>query len=149
MMAGFDSNTGTAGYHRHLQIPVNFRGRRIKLLFDGVYSRAEVWLNGERVGSHEGRFSRFELDVTRAAQVGGDNLLALLVREITLSSHLDNMSYYANFPLTGIFRPFRLFSLPETHVPRFHVQTVFDSNYRDGTLSVGLSMENESGQEVR
>ena len=148
IMAGFDSNTGTGGYRRHVQIPVNFRGRRIKLLFDGVYSGAEVWLNGERVGSHEGGFSPFELDVTHAAHVGGDNLLALLVREKTLSSHLDNMSYYANFPLTGIFRPVRLFSLPETHVRRFHVQTVFDANYRDGTLSVDLSMENESGHEV-
>ena len=148
IMAGFDSNTGTGGYRRHVQIPPNFLGRRIKLVFDGVYSGAEVWLNGQRVGSHEGGFSPFELDVTRAAHVGGDNLLALLVREKTLSSHLDNMSYYANFPLTGIFRPVRLFSLPETHVRRFHVQTVFDSNYRDGTLSVDLSMENESGQEV-
>ena len=148
IMAGFNSNTGTGGYRRHVQIPANFRGRRIKLVFDGVYSGAEVWLNGERVGSHEGGFSPFELDVTRAAHVGGDNLLALLVREQTLSSHLDNMSYYANFPLTGIFRPVRLFSLPETHVRRFHVQTVFDSYYRNATLSVDLTMENESPHEI-
>jgi hypothetical protein len=126
IMEGFDSNTGTGGYRRHLQIPTNFRGRRIKLIFDGVYSGAEVWLNGQRVGSHEGGFSPFELDVTSASHVGGDNLLALLVREKTLSSHLDNMSYYANFPLTGIFRPVRLLSLPETHVRRLHVHTVFD-----------------------
>jgi hypothetical protein len=44
IMAGFDSNTGTGGYRRHVQIPANFRGRRIKLLFDGVYS-------GQRSGS--------------------------------------------------------------------------------------------------
>jgi hypothetical protein len=148
IMAGFNSDTGTGGYRRHVQIPANFRGRRIKLVFDGVYSGAEVWLNGERVGSHEGGFSPFELDVTRAAHVGGDNLLALLVREQTLSSHLDNMSYYANFPLTGIFRPARLFSLPETHVRRFHVQTVFDSYDRNATLSVDLTMENESPREI-
>jgi hypothetical protein len=148
MMEGFDSNTGTGGYRRHVQIPASFRGRRIKLVFDGVYSGAEVWLNGERVGSHEGGFSPFELDVTRAAHIGGDNLLAVLVREKTLSSHLDNMSYYANFPLTGVFRPARLLSLPETHVRRLHVQTVFDSNYRNSTLVVDLSMENESNREI-
>ena len=58
------------------------------------------------------------------------------------------MSYYANFPLTGIFRQVRLFSVPETHVRRFHVQTVFDSAYKDATLTLDLSVENESGHEI-
>src|SRR6202140_3129594 len=120
MMEGFDSKTGTGGYRRHLQIPASFGARRLKLIFDGVYSGAEVWLNGKRVGSHEGGFSPFELDVTKAAHIGGDNLLAVLVRGKNLSSHLDNMSYYANFQLAGIFRQVRLLSVPETHVRRFH-----------------------------
>ncbi|HLV86242.1 MAG TPA: glycoside hydrolase family 2 TIM barrel-domain containing protein [Candidatus Sulfotelmatobacter sp.] len=148
MMEGFDSNTGTGAYRRHLQIPPSFRGRRIKLLFDGVYSGAEVWMNGKRVGSHEGGFSPFELDITDSSHVGGDNLLAVLVREKTISSHLDNMSFYANFPLTGIFRPVHLMSLPELHVRRFHVSTVFDSSYTNGTLTLELSIENESGHDV-
>jgi len=148
VMEGFDSNTGSGGYRRHLDIPASFRGRRIKLRFDGVYSGAEVWFNGMRMGSHEGGFSPFELDVTRAAHIGGDNLLAVLVREKTLSSHLDNMSYYANFPLSGIFRTVKLFSLPETHVRRFQVETVFDSAYKNATLRLDLSIENESDREV-
>jgi hypothetical protein len=147
-MEGFDSNAGTGGYRRHLQIPASFRGRRIKLIFDSVYSGAEVWLNGQRVGSHEGGFAPFELDVTSAAHLGGDNLLAVRVRENTLSSHLDDMSSYANFPLAGIFRPVKLFSVPEVHVRRFHVQTVFDSNYKDATLALDFSVENESDHEV-
>jgi hypothetical protein len=157
MMEGFDSDSGIGGYRRHLQIPPSFRGRRIKLLFDAVYSGAEVWLNGKRVGSHEGSFSPFELDVTNAALIGSDNLLAVLVRENTLSSRLDDMSRYANFPLAGIYRDVRLFSVPEVHVRRFHVQTVFDSNfvsndkdsnYKDATLILDLSVENESGHEI-
>lgn len=148
VMEGFDTQTGSGGYRRHLEIPANFRGRRIKLWFDGVYSGAEVWLNGMRIGSHEGGFSPFELDVTSAAHIGGDNLLAVLVREKTLSSHLDNMSYYANFPLSGIFRSVKLFSVPETHVRRFQVVTVFDSVYKNATLTLDLSIENESDREV-
>jgi len=148
MMQGFDSRTGTGGYRLHLQIPAAFHGRRIKLIFDGVYSGAEVWLNGKRVGSHEGSFSPFELDVTDAAHTGADNLLAVLVREDTLSSHLDDMSHYANFPLAGIFHPVRMLSVPETHVRRFHVQTVFDASYKDAVLTLDLSLENESSREV-
>jgi len=149
MMEGFDSQSGTGGYRRQVHIPESFRYRRIKLLFDGVYSGAEVWLNGKRIGSHEGGFSPFELDVTNAAQIGKDNLLAVLVREKTISSHLDNMSYYANFPLTGIFRPVRLLSLPEAHIRRFHVSTTFDPQYVNATLTLDLSIENESGSELK
>jgi hypothetical protein len=148
MMEGFDSPNGVGGYRRHLQIPSSFKGRRLKLLFEGVYSGAEVWLNGQRIGSHEGGFAPFELDVTSAAYVGGDNLLAVLVREDTISSHLDDMSSYANFHLAGIFRRVRLFSVPQVHVRRFHVQTIFDSIYKDATLTLDLSLENESNQEI-
>ncbi|MGA8101765.1 MAG: sugar-binding domain-containing protein, partial [Candidatus Acidiferrales bacterium] len=148
IMEGFDSKNGTGGYRRRLQIPNSFRGRRIKLLFDAVYSGAEVWLNGTRVGSHEGGFSPFEIDITDAAHLGADNLLAVLVREATLSSHLDKMSYYANFPLAGLFRQVRLLSVPEVHVRRFHVQTVFDAAYQDATLALDFSVENESGHEL-
>src|SRR5271157_1006921 len=148
MMEGFDSKNGVGGYRRHVEIPPSFRGRRVKLLFDGVYSGAEVWLNGQRVGSHEGGFSPFEVDITGAANIGGDNLLAVLVRENTLSSHLDNMSYYANFPLTGIFRKVTLLAIPETHVRRFHAQTKFDASYRDATVIVDLSVENESARQA-
>ena len=148
MMEGFDSTSGIGGYRKQLQIPASFRGRRIKLLFEGVYSGAEVWLNGTRVGSHEGGFAPFELDVTDAAHIGADNLLAVRVQEDTLSSHLDDMSHYANFPLAGIFRPVRMFSLPDTHIRRFHVQTIFDSSYKNAVLTLDLSIENESGHRV-
>lgn len=148
MMEGFDTQHGVGAYRRRLQIPAGFRGRRLKLLFAGVYSGAEVYLNGKRVGGHEGGFAPFELDITDAANIGGDNLLAVLVREDTVSSHLDDMSHYANFPLAGIFRPVRLFSLPETHVRRFHVETLFDSDYKNATLNVDLSIENESGKTI-
>ena len=147
-MEGFDSKSGIGAYRRHLQIPASFRGRRIKLLFEGVYSGAEVWLNGTRVGSHEGGFAPFELDITDAANIGADNLLAVRVREDTLSSHLDDMSHYANFPLAGIFRPVRMFSLPEVHIRRLHVQTTFDSTYKNATLTLDLSVENESGHRM-
>jgi len=149
MMEGFDSATGTGAYRKEFEIPSSFRGRRIKLLFEGVYSGAEIFVNGKHIGSHEGGFAPFELDITDAVHIGAGNLLAVRVRENTLSSHLDKMSYYANFSLAGIFRPVRLFSLPEVHVRRLHVKTFFDSNYKNATLSLDFSVENESAHELR
>src|SRR5438045_582924 len=39
-------------------------GRRLILRFGAVDYRAIVWLNGERVGSHEGGHTPFSLDIT-------------------------------------------------------------------------------------
>lgn len=144
IMEGYNAETGTAAYRRHVRIPATFQNQRIKLIFDGVYSGAEVWLNGKRCGYHEGGFAPFEIDVTEAAKIGADNLLAVLVTENTLSSHFDDMSHYADFPLSGIFRNVHLVAIPKTHVRRLHATTTFDPQYKDATVSVDFSVENES-----
>ncbi len=53
----------------------------LRLLLDGINYRADVWLNGSQVGSHDdiaGAFRTFDLDVTRQVRVGG-NVLAIEV----------------------------------------------------------------------
>jgi len=144
VMEGFTSENGVAAYRLHVHIPNNFRNQRVKLVFDGVYSGAEVWLNGKRCGFHEGGFAPFELDVTQAARVGADNLLAVLVTEKTLSSHFDDMSHYADFPLSGILRSVHMVAVPSTHLRRFHAKAMFDPQYKDASLSFDISVENES-----
>jgi len=147
VLKGFKSVEGVGGYRRHVQIPGAWSGRRIKLRFDGVYSGAEVWFNGQRVGSHEGGFTPFEVDVTDAAK-GGDNVLALRVTEHTRSSNLDAMSLYADFELTGIIRDVSIFAVPAAHIERMHVATLFDSDYRNATLQIDVKLVNESNRRV-
>jgi len=147
VIKGFKSRDGVGGYRRHVQIPEAWSGRRIKLRFDGVYSGAEVWFNGQRVGSHEGGFTPFEIDVSDLAK-SGDNLLALRVTEHTRSSSLDNMSLYADFELSGIIRDVSAFAVPAAHVERMHVATHFDSDYRNATLKIDVKLVNESNRRV-
>lgn len=147
VMKGFKSLAGVGGYRRHVQIPEGWAGRRVKLRFDGVYSGAEVWFNGLRVGSHEGGFTPFEVDVTEEAK-SGDNLLAVRVTERTRSSSLDAMSLYADFDLTGIIRDVSIYSVPAAHIGRMHVATLFDSDYRNATLRIDLKLVNESNRRV-
>lgn len=146
-LKGFKSWNGVGGYRRHVQIPEAWKGRRIKIHFDGVYSGAEVWFNGRRVGWHEGGFTPFEVDATNNVN-HQDNVLALRVTEQTRSSSLDSMSSYADFELAGIMRDVSIFAVPATHVERMHVSTLFDSGYRSATLKIDLSIVNESNRHV-
>ena len=112
-MEGFQSETGVGGYRTTFPAPEG-KGRK-KLRFDGVYSRAEVWINGTLVAWHEGGATPFEVDITDVLQK--DNVLAVRVTEETrTSTELDKMSEYADFSLAGIMRKITLFTVPDAHV---------------------------------
>jgi len=71
---------GVAWYWREFDAPVNrHAGGCMLLRFGAVDYLAEVWLNGSRVGQHEGGETPFVLDVTDAVRTGGENLLAVRV----------------------------------------------------------------------
>ncbi len=69
----------TAWYARMVDIPESWAGSRIVVRFGAVMYRCAVFLNGQRLGEHEGGYIPFEIDVTAAARFGGPNELAVLV----------------------------------------------------------------------
>lgn len=145
-MHGFHPLSGIGGYRRTFRSPEG-RGR-VKLLFDGVYSGADVWVNGRHLAYHEGGATPFEVDVTDALR-GGDNVLCLRVAEHTdTSDQLDHMSLYADFPLAGIMRKVTLFRVPDLHVGQLEVDTRFDEAFVNAALAVRLAVVNESGEGV-
>lgn len=142
VMQGFQSIDVVGGYRRHFRTPPG-KGR-LKLRFEGVYSGAEVWVNGHRVAYHEGGALPFEADITDALE-RRDNLLAVRVTEHTVvSDHLDKMSEYADFPLAGIMRPVWMRWVPPVHIGALAVTTVFDAVYRDGKVNARIAVVNES-----
>jgi exo-1,4-beta-D-glucosaminidase len=70
-------------YRTEFAVPSSLRGRSVALHIDAINYRADVWLNGTRLGSARdiaGAFRRFEFDVTRLVRFGERNALALEVR---------------------------------------------------------------------
>lgn len=142
-MKGFRSLDGVGGYRRWFSSPPG--PGRLKLRFDGVYSGAEVWVNGRRLAYHEGGATPFEVDITNAAK-SARNLLAVRVTEHTQTSdQFDKMSQYADFPLGGIMRRVYLFRVPDTHIGALALSTRFEPGMADATISGRLAAVNESG----
>ncbi len=144
VMQGYNAEKGEGGYRRHVNVPAGWKGRRIRIAFDGVYSGCEVWWNGHRVGSHMGGATPFQLDVTDAAKIGGDNVIAVRVQQDTQASHMDHMSMYADFSLAGIYRRARVFSFPAVHVQREQSHAEFESDRKNADLVTEVSVENQS-----
>lgn len=74
---GSDVNQGTGWYRLRLPVLPLASGRRAVLQFDGVGAIADVWVNGTRVGTHKGAFSRFRFDITGHLKSGQTNLIAV------------------------------------------------------------------------
>jgi hypothetical protein len=145
-MQGFQSLDGVGGYRKRFPLPPG--DGRLKLRFEGVYSGAEVWINGQRIAYHEGGATPFEVDITEAAEPG-ENLLALRVNEHTRTSDdLDKMSLYADFPLAGIMRRVYLFRVPDAHIGALALTTRFKNQYKDAALTGHIAVLNESNHSL-
>jgi beta-galactosidase len=71
---------GTGWYRKHFQLNPEDKGKRIKILFDGIYMNSDVWVNGKHAGSYFYGYSGFEYDITGFVNFGVENLIAVRVR---------------------------------------------------------------------
>lgn len=74
----FPNYHGIVWYWRRFQAPpLPYVGGRYLLRFWAVSYRANVWVNGTLIGSHEGGETPFTLDVTDSIKPGEENLIAV------------------------------------------------------------------------
>lgn len=71
-------------YHRTFDVPQKWgEGNRILLNFGAVDWDTTVWVNGMKVGSHQGGFDPFTLDITHALRPAGPQKIVLSVWDPT------------------------------------------------------------------
>ena len=87
-------------YRTSFSIPADWDGRSLFLVFEGVCSFFEVWVNGQFVGMSKGSHIPAEFDITGAAQAG-ENVLAVRVLQWSDASYLEDQDMWR---LNGIFR---------------------------------------------
>lgn len=69
-------------YRKNFFVPASFRGKRLRLVFDGVDDTSDVYVNGVRVGGNAGMFRRFEFDVAKWIKPGLTNHLAVRIHRM-------------------------------------------------------------------
>ena len=73
-------NRETGAWYRHtFAMPAAWNGLAVTLKFAAVNYVADVWVNGTYLGYHEGGYTPFAFDVTRAVHPGESNLIAVRV----------------------------------------------------------------------
>ncbi|MCR4793507.1 MAG: glycoside hydrolase family 2 protein [Lachnospiraceae bacterium] len=64
-------------YRKHVLIPEEWKGKCIKLTFEGAAHYADVYINGDRAGRHYCGYTAFTIDVSELLKYGSENLISV------------------------------------------------------------------------
>ena len=133
---GFKNNEASTGFYRlSFKTPEGMDDRRLMLNFGGVWNEADVWLNGEFLGTHSSGYTGFSFVITGKLRTdGGDNLLAVKVSQVSRDYKFDT---YDDWTLGGIYRDVTLTSMPKNRwIDYVTVRSDFDEFYENADLDI-------------
>ncbi|WP_432483481.1 glycoside hydrolase family 2 protein [Kineococcus esterisolvens] len=116
-------------YARRFTVPENLRGRRLRLVFDGVDHEASVYLNGQLLRRHAGAYGGPDVDVTEALRGDGENELVVRVSPPPRDWHGVLKAspgwgwHYGHLIPVGIWRSVRLRAVPDVEPAHLFVRT--------------------------
>jgi beta-galactosidase len=84
-------------YRRILEVPLDWQGRHVSVLFEGIYRHSVIRLNGEVVGSRPSGYAEFSVELNSRLRFGEANELVVEVD----NSAQPNTRWYSG---SGIYR---------------------------------------------
>lgn len=129
--------TGMGWYRKTFTLPKADAGRKVWLYFEGIYERSDVYVNGQRVGGHPYGYTSFYCDITKVAQPGQKNVVAVRAD----NSHQKNSRWYTG---SGIYRHVWLITTNRLHVAH---NGVFITTPSADEATVSVTISNESLQQ--
>ncbi|MDD7738897.1 MAG: glycoside hydrolase family 2 TIM barrel-domain containing protein [Lachnospiraceae bacterium] len=155
----YSSGTGYAAggigwYRLHFHLPEAYRGKRVRIIFDGIYKNSRVWCNSYYLGYYPNGYTTFSYDITDQVHFGEEeNLVSVRVdrteiadsRWFTGSGITRKVTLLVEEPLhlalNGMF-----FSTPEVSkecaAVRFENEVVNDSD-QEQTITVTNTLYQE------
>lgn len=130
-----------AWYVKGVYVPSSWQGQRVFLRVGSAVYFAEVYVNGVKVGSHEGGHLPFAFDITNHIRWGEENVVAISVENVLKpervpSGNMPGSDYsmfmatpkttYDFYPFAGIHRPVVLYSVPQTYIEDVKVITTIE-----------------------
>ena len=120
-------------------VPADWRGKRVFIVFEGVMTDASVKINGTEAGPvHQGAFYRFKYDCTELLKFGEENLLEVSVSDKSSNASVNNAERNADYwVFGGIFRPVWLQAEPAQFVDRVAIDARADGTLRQWIIISG------------
>ena len=134
-------------YRRRFAVAPEWKGKVVRLVFDGVDYSCNVWVNGKYLGQHEGMFSPFEFDVSSVLNYNGDSRANELVvrldpppriyRNVAGRKFAWQGDYWRTITPMGIWKPVRLVATGRLRIADVHPRSQING---DGSADIDVQM---------
>lgn len=129
---------GTGWYRKSFTMPQTAEGQTILLNFDGVYSDAYVYVNGESVGEHHYGYTSFAFDISDKLICDGATENVIAVQAV---NNVPTSRWYSG---SGIYRDVTLIVADTVHVDLNGTKvTTPNIANDDGTVNVAVEVVND------
>ena len=142
------------GYRRKLDVPENWRGKRLFLQFDGAAHIATVYCNGRPVAVHNCGYTAFRAEITNVVRYGETNTVTVRL-DTTENAAIPPFGYMIDY-LTygGLYRDVWLDVRPADYIEDIFIYTPalnkahIDLSVKGDHDGVMLKILDRSGDEV-
>ena len=129
-------------YHTSFRVPGSWLGRRVFLRIGSATHRADVYVDGRLLGSHEGGYTPFEVELTGLCQPGRESSLVVRLDHLLSATTIPQGGldpalggvakwragnnpnvHWDAFPFMGIHRPVVLYATGDTRLASIRVET--------------------------
>ena len=137
----FNDEKGMYKYTFH--VPAHWKGRKVKIVFDGSMTDTDVKINGVSAGVlHKGSFYRFNYDISTLLKYNANNTLEVTVSKMSEDASVNNAERLADYwVFGGIFRPVFLEAEPLTHMERVGIDAKHDGRFAFNLFTEGLNTD--------
>ena len=129
---------GTGWYRKSFTMPESAADQTILLNFDGVYSDAYVYVNGEAIGEHHHGYTSFAFDISEYLIYDGATENVIAVKAV---NNIPSSRWYSG---SGIYRNVTLIVTDAIHVDLNGTQiTTPDISNGTGTVNIKVDVVND------
>ncbi|TFG15875.1 MAG: beta-glucuronidase [Promethearchaeota archaeon] len=126
---------GPAWYQTYFDLPWGWKDQNVFLRFGSINYIADVWLNGNQLGQHEGGHLPFEFNITSKLKAQNNHLIVRVdgnLADDRVPPGGRPMFYPATnfdfFPYCGIHRPVLLYTIPYDGIEDITVLTFIEGD---------------------
>jgi beta-glucuronidase len=139
---------GTVWYKRSFDFQKSNSSDRVFLYFGAVNYRADVYLNGKKLGMHKGGFTPFNFEIPDSVLKSKNNFLVVKVDNKRLKDEIPTLNTdWWNYG--GITRDVNLVILPKNFIRQYSIQLATGSeNEKDKTIEGWIKFSNALNENV-
>jgi len=110
---------GIGWYRKDLFLTKKYVDKKLYINFEGVFVKADIYVNGKFVGEHKGGYTAFTFDITDFVTIPGKNIISIKVDN---SKHLDLPPVSGDYTMFGgIYRDVYLITTNQIHFDQLNL----------------------------